>query len=169
MILSLIAAASENNVIGKDGGLPWHLPAEMRYLRETTRGKPAIMGRKTYESILKIGRAPLPGRHNIIVSRQPGMRYEGADVVASVEEAVEMARQDAVEEAFVWGGEQIYSAALPLADRIYLTRVHTVIEDGEACFPEFDLMEWEEIRKEDYPANAENPIAYTIHVFQRKP
>src|SRR3989339_2127923 len=112
MILSLIAAASENDVIGKGNTLPWDLPSELKYFRDTTRGKPVIMGRKTYDSI---GR-PMPGRHNIIVTRDAGLTIEGCDVVGSIEEAVRLARQDEEEEVFVIGGEQIYRLALPLAD-----------------------------------------------------
>jgi dihydrofolate reductase len=164
MLISLIAAASENNVIGKAHTLPWDLPAELRYFRDTTRGKPVIMGRKTYDSI---GR-PMPGRHNIIITRDRAWKAEGCDTVTSVEDAIALAKADAAEEIFVIGGEQIYRLALPLADRIYLTRVHTVIEDGEAFFPTFDLAEWEEIRNDHHPADSENPIAYTIHVYQRK-
>lgn len=164
MRVSLIAAASENNVIGKGNALPWDLPSELKYFRDTTRGKPVIMGRKTYDSI---GR-PMPGRHNIVVTRDREWKAEGCDTVTSAEEAITLAGQDGIEEIFVIGGEQIYRLALPLADRIYLTRVHTIIEGGEAFFPSFDLAEWEEIRKEEHPEDAENPIAYTIHVFQRK-
>jgi dihydrofolate reductase len=163
--ISLIAAASENNVIGKGNALPWDLPAELQYFRETTRGKPVIMGRRTYESI---GR-PLPGRRNMVISRESGLRIEGCETATSVEEAISLAKADTAEEVFVIGGEQIYRLALPLADRIYLTRVHTVIEDGDAFFPVFDASQWEEIRKEYHPADSDNPIAYTIHVFQRKP
>lgn len=163
MLVSLIAAASENNVIGKGNTLPWDLPSELRYFRDTTRGKPVIMGRKTYDSI---GR-PMPGRHNIVVTRDSAWKAEGCDTVTSVEEAIALAKQDGIEEIFVIGGEQIYRLALPLADRIYLTRVHTVIEDGEAFFPEFDLAKWEEIKKEEHPADNENSIAYTIYEYHR--
>lgn len=164
MILSLIAAASENNVIGKGNRLPWELPAELWYFRDTTKGKPVIMGRKTYESI---GR-PMPGRHNIVVSRDAAWKAPGCDTAAGIEEAVEIASRDDVEEVFVIGGEQIYRLAMPLADRIYLTRVHTVVEGGEAFFPEFDAGEWKEIKREEHAADAENPIAYTMHVYERE-
>ncbi len=164
MLVSLIAAASENNVIGKGNALPWDLPRELRYFRDTTRGKPVIMGRKTYDSI---GR-PMPGRHNIVVSRDAGLRIAGCDTATSVEEAIALAQEDGAGEIFVIGGEQLYRAALPLCDRIYLTRVHTVIEGGEAFFPAFDMTEWEEIKNEEHPADNENPLAYTIHVYQRK-
>ena len=163
MILSLIAAASENNVIGKGAALPWNLPAELRYFRDTTKGKPVIMGRKTYDSI---GR-PMPGRQNIVVTRDKDLKIKGCDVVSSVEDALALAGKGAGEEVFVIGGEQIYRLALPLAQRIYLTRVHTTIEGGEAFFPEFDMTSWREIKKEFHPADQENPLAYTIHVYEK--
>lgn len=168
MILSLMAAASENNVIGKNGWLPWDLPAELAHFRSLTRGKPVIMGRKTYESINARGRAPLPGRHNIIVSRNADLEYPGADVVSSVEEAIELAKADGAEEACVIGGEAIYAAALPLADRIFLTRVHTVIEDGEAFFPPFDEQVWEMTGIVRHEADAENALPFSMMVFERR-
>lgn len=164
MFISLIAAASENNVIGKDNWMPWDLPAELAYFRATTRGKTVIMGRKTFDTM---GR-PMPKRRNIVVTRTPGLAIEGVDVATSIEEAIELAKTDRIDEAFVIGGEQIYRLALPLADRIYLTRVHTVIEGGEAFFPEFNETEWIKIREERHEADAENSIAFTTMVFERK-
>lgn len=163
MILSLIAAASENNVIGKAGTLPWHLPADFQYFKQVTTGKPIIMGRKTFESI---GR-PLPKRRNIIVTRNASFTAEGCDVVHSVEEAVKLAEQDG-EEVVVIGGEEIYKLALPLANRIHLTRVHATIEDGDAFFPEISLDEWKEVSHAEHPADGENAFAFTIIVYERK-
>nr|AIA16918.1 Dihydrofolate reductase [uncultured bacterium] len=164
MIVSLIAAASDNNVIGKDNWMPWHLPAELAYFRDVTRGKPVIMGRKTLDAM---GR-PMPKRHNIVVSRQQDLQVEGVDTAHSVEEAIELTTKDAMEEIFVIGGEQIYSAFLPHADRIYLTRVHTNIEGGEAFFPEFDENEWSITKNERHEADMENPLAFTVLVYERK-
>ena len=164
MILSLIAAASDNNVIGKDGGLPWKLPAEMKFFRDTTSGKPVIMGRKTFESI---GR-PLPKRRNIVVSREAGLYIEGCETTTSLEAALALVTHDDVEEAFVIGGEQIYRLALPFADRIYLTQVHMTVEGGTAFFPEFDRSVWQEIRREAHSADDENAVAFTIVVLERK-
>lgn len=165
MILSLIAAASENNVVGKDGDLPWHLPAEMKYYRDTTLGKPIIMGRKTHEGI---GRA-LPKRHNIVVTRQEGYEAaEGCDVVATVEEGIELAKKDGIEEAFIIGGGEIYKLAMPYIDKLYITRVHTVVENGTAFLPDIDMSNWREIKKEEHAADADNPIAYTIYVYEKK-
>lgn len=168
MMISLMAAASENNVIGKNDWLPWDLPAELAHFRSLTRGKPVIMGRKTYDTINARGRAPLPGRHNIIISRNPDSRYEGADVVGSMEEAIELAGKDGVPEACVIGGEAIYAAALPFADTIFLTRVHTIIEDGDAFFPAFDESKFELTESVKHEADAENALAFTMNVYKRK-
>lgn len=163
MILSLIAAASENNVIGKDNWMPWDLPAELAYFRNVTRGKTVIMGRKTYDAV---GR-PMPNRHNIIVSRNAALAIPNVDVVGSIEEALTLAEKDNLDEVFVIGGEQIYKAAMPFAHRIYLSRVHTKIEGGEAFFPEFDEQEWKMTKSERYEADSENAIAFTMMVFEK--
>ena len=164
MILSLIAAVSDNDVMGRKNELPWHLPAELRYYRSQTIGKPNIMGRKTHEAI---GR-PLPKRHNIVISRQPGYHAEGCDVVSNLDDAIELAKKDDAEEAFVIGGGEIYKVALPLIDRLYLTRVHTVIEDGDTFFPPIDMTGWQEISRVEHPADAENPIPFTMFIYERK-
>ena len=164
MILSLIVAASENNVIGKDGGLPWKLPAEMQHFKQTTMGKPVIMGRKTYASI---GR-PLPKRRNIIVSRNKDLRIAGCDTVTSIADAMALALIDRAQEAFVIGGAEIYALALPLAKRLYLTVVHTTVEGGTAFLPEINMSEWREVSSEEHPVDEENSIAFTIMVFERK-
>lgn len=164
MIISLIGAASDNGVIGKDNWMPWDLPAELAYFRTITRGKPVIMGRKTYDAV---GR-PMPGRHNIVVSRNKDLNIPDVDVAGSVEEAIERARQDDMDEIFVIGGEQIYKAAMPYADRIYITRVHATIDGGEAFFPEFDESEWNLTKNERHEPDAENNLAFTIMVYERK-
>lgn len=164
MLVSLIAAASENNVIGKDNWMPWDLPDELAYFRSVTRGKPVIMGRKTYDSV---GR-PMPNRHNIVVSRDPKLRIENVDVVSSIDDALKLAEKDNPEEVFVIGGEQIYKLALPHADRIYLSRVHTTVEGGEAFFPEFDQSQWEMLKQERHDADEANAIPYTIMVLEKK-
>lgn len=163
MLLSLIVAASENNVIGKGGDLPWHLPAELKYYRSQTIGKPNIMGRRTHEAI---GR-PLPKRRNIVISRDPAYKAEGCDAVTTIEQAIDVAKRDNPEETFVIGGAEIYKLALPLIDRLYFTRVHTTVEGGDTFFPEVHWDEWKEIRSEHHPADAENSIAFTIFVYER--
>jgi dihydrofolate reductase len=164
MIISLVGAASDNNVIGKDNWMPWDLPAELKYFREITRGKTVIMGRKTYDAV---GR-PMPNRHNIIVSRNAHLKIPDVDVVGSVEEAIELAKKDGMEEICVIGGEQIYRAALPHADRLYLTRVHTIVEGGEAFWPEIDESEWDVTQSERHEPDAENKIPFTIMVLERR-
>lgn len=164
MIISLIGAASENNVIGKGNWMPWDLPAELAYFRNVTRGKTVIMGRKTYDSV---GR-PMPNRHNIIISRNAGLEIPNVDIVGSIEEAIALAKRDNLDEIFVIGGEQIYRMAMPFADRIYLTRVHTTIDGGEAFFPEFNESEWKITKSERHEADAENAIPFTMMVYERK-
>jgi dihydrofolate reductase len=129
MRISLIVAASVNGVIGRAGGLPWHLPEDFAWFKRVTMGKPVLMGRRTWESIGRV----LPGRQNIVLTRRPGYRVEGADVCASIEDAVACAGR--VEELMVIGGGELYRAMLPRADRIYLTRVDCEI-DGDTFFPE---------------------------------
>ncbi len=137
--LSLIVAVADNNVIGKDNKMPWHISEDFKHFKEITTGKPCIMGRKTYESILEQLGKPLPNRTSIVVSRS-GYKHEGAVTATSLDEALELAKAYISEandnEIMVIGGAQIYKLALPIADRIYLTRVHQEPE-GDAFFPEF--------------------------------
>ena len=143
MKLSMIVATAQNRVIGRDNALPWYLPNDLKYFKQTTLGKPVIMGRKTYESIGK----PLPGRTNIVITRQTDYLPEGVKVVHSVAEARDLAESvcliDGQEEAMIMGGAEIYTLALPDADRLYLTEVHADV-DGDAYFPEYDKTEWQD-------------------------
>ena len=140
--LSLIAAVARQRVIGKDNRLLWHLPEDMKYFRETTRGRPVIMGRKTWESLPEKFR-PLPGRHNLVVSHNPAYLAPGATLVASLAEAIERAGSG---EIFIIGGETLYRQALPLAQRLYLTEIDRDF-DGDAFFPEILANAWEEISR----------------------
>lgn len=144
-----IAAISENRIIGRDGGLPWHIPEDLRHFKKMTTGKPVIMGRKTFESI---GGKPLPERLNIIVSRND-IATSGIVSVRTVGEAVALAKkqaaQNGVDEIMICGGAQIYEAAMPVTQRIYLTVVHRTI-DGDTFFPELDKTEWCETAREDH-------------------
>ena len=137
-MISLIAAVARNRVIGKDNQLLWHLPEDMQYFREITRGKPVIMGRKTWESLPDAFR-PLPGRHNIVVSRNPSYLAPGATLAGSLEEAIRKAGDDV--EVFVIGGAELYRQALPLAQKLYLTEIDQDFE-GDACFPDIDPSLW---------------------------
>lgn len=167
MKLSMIVAAAQNRVIGRDNALPWYLPNDLKYFKQTTLGKPIIMGRKTYESIGK----PLPGRTNIVITRQTDYQPDGVKVVHSVAEARDLAESvcliDGQEEAMIMGGAEIYTLALPDADRLYLTEVHADV-DGDAYFPEYDKTEWQEISREDFSAEGSNPYNYSFVVYDKK-
>jgi dihydrofolate reductase len=163
--LSLIAALGENRVIGIDNSMPWHLPGDFKYFKATTLGKPIIMGRKTWDSL---GR-PLPGRLNIVVSRQPGLALDGAEVFSSLEAAVERAETWALEqgadELMLIGGAQLYAQALEQADRLYLTRV-ALSPEGDAWFPAFDSSQWKLVSNQLNPAEGDKP-AYSFEVWEK--
>ena len=167
MKLSMIVAVAENGVIGRNNALPWYLPNDLKYFKQTTMGKPVIMGRKTYESIGK----PLPGRTNIVITRQADYQPEGVKVVNSVEAARELAESvcliDGQEEAMIMGGAEIYTLALPHTDRLYLTEVHADVE-GDAFFPEYDKSLWQEVAREDVAAEGPNPYNYSFVVYEAK-
>lgn len=159
MTISLIVAASSNNIIGSDGDLPWHLPDDLRNFKRLTIGKPIIMGRKTYDSI---GR-PLPDRRNIVLTRDESYIADGCEVVTSVAEVMALVAD--ADEAMIIGGGEVYAAFLPMAQRIYLTRVHTNIE-GDTDFPELDD-EWQLMSTESHPADAKHEHAFDVMVFER--
>ncbi|WP_286240399.1 type 3 dihydrofolate reductase [Neptuniibacter halophilus] len=166
MKLAMIVAQAKNRVIGVNNKLPWHLPEDLRYFKQVTMGKPIIMGRNTYDSI---GR-PLPGRTNIVITRQDDYAPQGVKVVKSLEAALELAESvaliDGADEAMVIGGAQIYAQALEKADRLYLTEVDAEIE-GDAWFPEFARAQWQEIGREDFAAQGPNPYNYSFIVLDR--
>ena len=166
MIISLIVAASTNNVIGKANGMVWNLPNDTKYFKNTTWGMPVIMGRKTYESMSS---EPLPGRFNYVITRDPHWNAHNPKVcvLGSLEEAIRQAAETDSKEAFVAGGGQIYAEALPLADKIYLTRVHAIVE-GDAYFPVFDESQWDLVSNMDHPADEKHAYAYSFQVWQRK-
>ena len=161
-ILALIAACARGGVIGVENRLPWHLPEDMKFFRETTRGKPVIMGRKTWESLPAAFR-PLPGRVNIVVSRNPAFEAPGASVVASLEAAV--ATAEGFETAFVIGGAELYRQALPQADRLLLTEIDQAYE-GDAFFPDFDRSSWHETARE--PRVAESGLPFAFVTYERR-
>lgn len=163
--LSLIAALAENRVIGIDNSMPWHLPGDFKYFKATTLGKPIIMGRKTWDSL---GR-PLPGRLNLVVSRQAGLQLEGAEVYASLDAAIERAeawaREQGASEVMLIGGAQLYELGLGQADRLYLTRV-ALQPEGDAWFPRFDEAQWRLASTVENPAVDDKP-AYAFEVWER--
>ena len=160
MKVSIIVAASTNNVIGNDGGLPWRLPEDLKRFKNITMGKPMIMGRATWESI---GRA-LPGRQNIVMTRQDAFAAEGCDVVATIEEALEAAGD--VDEVMIIGGGILYEQFLQRTDRLYFTRVHTRI-DGDTYFPEINESEWKLTSEELFPACIDREHAFDMLVLDR--
>jgi dihydrofolate reductase len=170
-ILSMIVATANNNIIGKDNDMPWHLPADLAYFKKVTLGKPIIMGRKTYESI---GRA-LPGRRNIVISRDAnyspqGKGAEGVDVVTSVEQALALVNgsngEQAVEEVMVIGGGAIYKHCLPAANRLYITHINADI-DGDTQFPHYDDGSWKKVNSELRESDEKNSYALDFCVYEK--
>ncbi len=163
-VIALIVAVAENGVIGRDGALPWRIPEDMKWFVERTKGKPCIMGRKTWESLPK---RPLPGRTNIVVTRDDAYEAERAVVVSSVDAAIGMAASEEPDEIMIIGGAEIYRAALPVADRIYLTSIHGEVA-GDTFFPDLDRAAWRETIVEVHPSTAERPIGYSFIILDKK-
>jgi dihydrofolate reductase len=161
MIISLIWAMADNRVIGIENRLPWKLPADMQWFRQQTMGKPIVMGRKTFESF---GARPLPGRKNIIITRDENYAAEDCIVVHSIDDA--LAACNDADEIMIIGGASFYEQMLPRADRLYVTQVHAELA-GDAWFPEFDLSRWKEIERKDYGADEKNPYAYSFIIYSR--
>lgn len=165
-IIAFIVAVAENGVIGRGGQLPWRIPSDLKRFRQLTMGKPVVMGRRTYVSI---GKA-LDGRDNIVVTRDAGFQAPGITVVASVDDAVKVARQFAlargVDEIMVIGGAEIFAAALPLADRVYLTRIHAS-PPGDVTLPALTPAEWTETRREAIPPDPRDDATATLIVYDR--
>ena len=163
VILSLLLAADEQNVIGNKNQLPWHLPNDLRYFKNQTWGMPILMGRKTFDSIGK----PLPGRHSIVITRQTDWQKEGVVTVHSVEAAIEKAAESGAREIFVIGGAEIFNACFEKADRIYLTRIHHRFE-GDAFFPEIPKNKWNLVKQRFCEADEKNQWNHTFEVWERK-
>ncbi|MCE9521841.1 MAG: dihydrofolate reductase [Alphaproteobacteria bacterium] len=163
-VIALVVAVARNGVIGKDGTLPWRIPEDMKWFKARTLGKPCIMGRKTWESLPK---RPLPERTNIVVTRNPGYRADGAAVAATIDLALDIAWGEAPEEIMVIGGAELYRAALPWARRIYLTRVEADSE-GDTYFPPFAPEDWLTTIAAAHSASPERPIGYSFQILDRK-
>jgi len=159
MTVSIIVAMGENNAIGKDNQLLWHLPADLRHFKNKTSGHTIIMGRKTFDSVGK----PLPNRRNIVVTRQD-IKIEGCEAVKSIDDALALCRDE--EEVFIGGGAEIYKLAMPKTDRIYLTIVHRDF-DADTFFPELDYDQWVETSHEDHQADEKNNIPYSFLTLER--
>ena len=162
MIVALVVAVSRNGVIGRDGGLPWHIPSDLRRFKAITMGKPVIMGRKTWEGL---PRKPLLGRRNIVVTRTRGFRAEGAEVAVSAQEAIDLCRDTA--EIAVIGGGEIYRLFWPVANRLYLTEVDIAVE-GDTHFPPLDLQEWTEVSREVHPRAEGDSAGFVLRVLDRR-
>jgi dihydrofolate reductase len=166
MVVSLIWAMADNRVIGIENRLPWKLPADMQWFRKNTLGKPIIMGRLTFESF---GAKALPGRRNIIISRDTDYsaseNSDEIEVFSSIEAALDAVKD--VEEVMIIGGMSLYKQALPLADRLYMTLIHADLE-GDAWFPEFDTGRWDQTERLDHKADEKNHYPYSFVVLNRK-
>lgn len=162
MTVSIIVAMAENGVIGRDMDLPWHISADLKRFKALTMGHHIVMGRKTFESIGRL----LPGRTTVIVTRQPDYQVDGAVIVNSLGAAQAAATDDS--ELFIIGGGQIYEIALPLADRLHVTRVHTEV-DGDTSFPAIDWDQWELVSAERHGADEKNDYDFTFESYQRMP
>jgi dihydrofolate reductase len=167
-ILSIVVARAANGVIGRDGDLPWRLKSDLALFKASTLGKPIIMGRKTWDSL---PRKPLPGRMNVVLSRDGSFEPDNAVVCESFMEAVQMAREqaedDGVDEVCIIGGRSLFEAALLKAKRLYLTEVDATV-DGDVTFPEFDEAAWTEVRREEHPAGDGDDHAFVFRVLERR-
>jgi dihydrofolate reductase len=163
MNISLIVAAASNNVIGKANQLPWHLPNDLKFFKNTTWGMPVIMGRKTFESVNKV----LPGRFNIVVTRQPGWSMEGVIVASGSDDAIQKAKDTGCKEAFIIGGGELFKAGMERADKIYMTRVHADIE-GDVLFPAIDESIWKQAFNLDCAPDEKHAFAYSFQTWERQ-
>ncbi len=161
MNISIIVAVSENNVIGCNNKLLWHIPGDLKRFKAITMGHPIVIGRKTFESI---GR-PLPGRNNVVISRQGGYKPEGCTVYSSIHEAISNLAGE--KEIFIIGGGEIYQQALPLANKIYLTKIHKSFY-GDTFFPEFPIQEWKVVHDETIAASEKVPFSFSYITLERK-
>ncbi len=161
MRLSIIVAMDDNQLIGKDNALPWHLPADLGYFKKTTTGKTVLMGRKTHESI----GFPLPNRRNVIVSRNSDFQAEGCEVVSSIDQALELAKDD--DEVMIMGGASFYEQMLPSVDRLYITQIEGSYE-GDAHFPDFNQSDFTESFRESHQPDEKNQHTYHFTILDRK-
>ncbi|WP_374163317.1 dihydrofolate reductase [Arcticibacter sp. MXS-1] len=159
--ICIIVAIDSERGIGKDNRLPWHLPADLKYFKSVTTGHPVIMGRKTYESI---GKA-LPNRRNIVVSRQGDLRYSDAEVSNTLNAAIALA-SEGNDKVFIIGGADIFRQALPIADTIYLTRIHAAFE-ADTYLPQINENEWQEVKREDHGADEKNRVPYSFLIYKK--
>jgi dihydrofolate reductase len=163
-MLSHIVAASENNVIGLNNNLPWNLPNDFKYFKNKTWGMPVIMGRKSYESLKK----SLPGRINIVVTNKTNWQPGDAFVANNIDNAIEKAKESDAKEIFIIGGGEIFKQTIDIVSRIYLTRVHAVI-DGDTFYPEIKKGQWKLVSEQSFPSDEKHNYSYTFEVWERNP
>ena len=161
----MIAAISQNGVIGKDNDLVWNLPDDMRFFMKTTTGHPVIMGRKNYESLPEKFR-PLPNRTNIVITRNENYTAEGAEVVHSIEDALKATEKSAPKECFIIGGGEIYRIGLPYANRMYLTEIEGVY-DGDTFFPEYVKANWKEVSRKHHEKDDRHNVPFDFVIYER--
>ena len=161
MKISLIVAKSRNNVIGNNNQLPWHLPADLKHFKTITMGKPIIMGRKTFDSIGK----PLPGRRNIIISRQQNLHIDGCEIFHSIDDALSAVKTE--KEVMIIGGANLFLQVLPIAERIYLTVIAADFE-GDAFFPGLDYAQWQLISEEKWLPDEKNKYPYCFQTLDKR-
>ena len=162
-VLVLLAALDRAHAIGKDNALPWHLPADLKRFKALTLGKPLLMGRRTAESL---GRA-LPGRRNLVLTRSGRVPFEDMEAVASIDDALAIARDAAAPELCVIGGGEVFSATLPLAARMHLTWVDTEVQGADAFFPRFDAAQWRVVSRAPHPADQRHAFAFEFVDYER--
>jgi len=164
MVTTLVVAASTNHAIGKNNQLLWHLPNDLKFFKNATWAMPVAMGRKTFESL---GGKPLNGRLNIVITKQKDYFRDGIIVVESIDAAISFAKKNDYKEIMIAGGGEIYKQAIPIATKVLITRVHTIIE-GDTFFPVIDTNVFQLVKQKDYPADAKHQYAYTFETWERK-
>lgn len=162
MIISLVVAASQNNAIGKDNQLLWHLPNDLKFFKNITWGFPVIMGRKTYEAVNK----PLPGRTNIVVTTNPAWTAETVITVSNLEAAIQKAAETNSKQIFIIGGGEIYKQSMDIADSIYITRVHAELQ-GDTFFPVIDESKWQLTSNQDFEADEKHAYSYSFQIWEK--
>ena len=162
-MVSLIVAAAENNAIGKNNQLLWHLPNDLKFFKNSTWGMPVIMGRKTFEAVNK----PLPGRFNFVITRQFDWKADGVMMAVDLNDALQKAAETNCKEFFIIGGGEIYKQALEIADKIYLTRVHATFTGADTFFPDIDRTQWQLTHNQDFVADEKHKYAYSFQTWER--
>ena len=159
----MVMAMDKNRLIGKDGNMPWHIPSDLKYFKRVTMGKPVIMGRKTFDSLGK----PLPGRPNIVVTRNKEWSVEGVQVASALEEAFELAKEHSTEEIMVVGGASLCAQAMPSTDRLFLTIIDHEFEGGDTWLKSYEADEWREVSREEHDETGQGGYRYTYYVLER--